>query len=140
MHESALAYLGSQRICVIAVEMMDGAPHAATVHFAHTNDPVTLIFKTSRTYSKSEPLHGKSETRASVVVGSNEGVMQTLQMDGVAKLIGADDPLRTAYLAKFPEKAKKEDPDAIYFSFTPTWWRFTDWTLPEGKTIFTSES
>jgi len=34
-----LDYLKDQRVGVLAVEMLDGSPHGATVHFAHTEDP-----------------------------------------------------------------------------------------------------
>jgi len=135
-----LEYLKSQPVCVIALEMMDGSPHAATVHFAHAKDPFTLIFKTDKTYRKSEPLLEKGTTRASVVIGSNEGDMRTLQMDGTARLLAdGDATLREAYLDTFPKKKEKgESPNDLYFLFTPAWWRFTDWTGASGKSVRTS--
>jgi len=67
--------------------------------------------------------------------------MQTLQLDGEARILSAaDSALKEMYLTKFPEKrAKAEGEKVVFFTFTPTWWRFTDWTRPEGKTIFTSD-
>jgi general stress protein 26 len=143
MNPELFAYLKTQRIGVLAVEMPDGSPHAATVHFAHTEDPFVFYFETYREYRKAEPLLGKENTRASFVVGSDESNMKTVQLDGVAQLLKPDERMvyDAVYLAKFPEKKKKaEDPKFVFFKFTPTWWRFTDWTTPEGKNIWTSEA
>jgi uncharacterized protein YhbP (UPF0306 family) len=134
-------YLKTQRICVLAVEMLDGSPHAATVHFAHTEDPFLFFFETYREYRKAEPLFGREITRASMVIGSDEKDMRTLQLDGNVRLIKPEDKqtFEIAYLEKFPKKKEKSlDPKFVPFLFTPTWWRFTDWTKPEGKIILVS--
>jgi hypothetical protein len=45
------------------------------------------------------------------------------------------------YFGKFPNKLEKsKDPKFVFFKFVPTWWRFTDWTAPEGKLIIASDS
>jgi general stress protein 26 len=139
MNPDVLEYVKGERVCVLALEMMDGSPHAATVHFANTDGPI-FVFETNRTYRKSEPLFGKKTTRASLVIGSTESTKKTLQLDGEAKLLGDDSvQLRETYLKKFPDKTGKLDgPDVVLFSFTPTWWRFTDWTKPKGSQILTS--
>ncbi len=136
MPKEIIDYLETQNICVLAVEMLDGSPHSATLHFANTDKPI-FIFKTSREYRKSEPLFGREKTRASVVVGVDESNMKTLQMDGTAELL-KDDSLKEIYFSKFPGKAAKSD--GVYFIFEPTWWRFTDYTGPTGKTILLSDS
>lgn len=139
MNSEVLEYVKGQRVCVLAVEMLDGQPHASALHFANSNDPLVFIFETDRTYRKSEFLLGRGVTRASVVVGSSETDMKTLQLDGEVKLL-TDSTLKELYLEKFPKKRKSPQEDnVIFFTFTPTWWRFTDWTKPEGKTIFTSD-
>lgn len=141
MQQEILDYLKTQRTCVLAVEMMDGAPHAATVHFAHRDNPFVLYFETNRTYRKAQPLFGKKETRASVVVGSTESNMQTLQLDGIIRLITPEEKetYESTYLGKFPEKKEKSQrPDFVRFLFVPSWWRFTDWTGREKK-ILTSD-
>ncbi|RJP43625.1 pyridoxamine 5'-phosphate oxidase family protein [Candidatus Parcubacteria bacterium] len=141
MNRKILDYIKTQRICVLSVEMMDGSPHAATVHFAHTEDPLMFFFETDRGYRKSEPLFGRETTRASMVIGVDEGNMKTLQIDGEVRLLkgGEEKLFEDAYLGKFPSKNKKAaDPGAVFFVFIPTWWRFTDWTGPQGKTIVAS--
>jgi uncharacterized protein YhbP (UPF0306 family) len=126
----------AQRTGVLAVKMIDGTPHAATVHFAYKADPFTFIFLTTPTYRKLEPLR-VGETPASFVIGTTEEFNKTLQMDGVAKLEDSEE-LRKIYFEKFPHKLNKH-PEDVFFVFTPTWWRFTDWTVPQGKTIWLSD-
>lgn len=142
MNQEVLNYIKEERVGVLAVEMLDGSPHAATVHFAFAEDPLTFFFETYREYRKSEALYGREKTRASFVIGSNESDMRTLQLDGVAELIKPEEKevFDSFYLGKFPEKREKsKDPKFVFFKFTSTWWRFTDWTAPKGKTIVTSE-
>lgn len=142
MHPSIFTYLTTQRIGVLAVEMLDGSPHAATVHFAHTDDPFLFYFETNRTYRKAEPLLANGNTRASFVVGQSEEDLKTLQLDGELRLVRDDEreAFDAIYLAKFENKhAKAGDPNFLPLVFTPTWWRWTDWTGPEGKVILYSE-
>jgi general stress protein 26 len=143
MDQQIIDFIHSQRICVLALEMLDGSPHAATLHFAISEEPLMFFFKTHRSYRKCEPLFGKDITRASIVVGFDENNMKTLQLDGTARRITADmekNLFDEVYLGKFPEKNKGgDDPDAVVFSFVPTWWRYTDWHGPNGKLIITSE-
>lgn len=144
MEQKVIDFINSQRICVFSIEMMDGSPHASTLHFAINENPLTFFFKTSRSYLKSEPLLNKEKTRASVVVGFDESNMKTLQLDGEAKLIKSEEEIELfdkMYYTKFPEKAEKvyDSSTDVLFSFIPTWWRYSDWTGPEGKSIITSE-
>ena len=129
-NQEILDYIKTQRICVLSVETLDGSPHAATVHFAHAEDPLAFFFETDRGYRKSEPLFGCDESN-----------MRTLQLDGIVRLLKDEEKklFEDVYLGKFPSKNKKAlDPSAVFFVFIPTWWRFTDWTGPNGKTITTS--
>ncbi|MEK7649910.1 MAG: pyridoxamine 5'-phosphate oxidase family protein [Patescibacteria group bacterium] len=141
MRQEILDYLKTQKIGVLAVEMPDGSPHAATVHFAHTEDPFEFFFETYRDSRKAEALLAKETVRASFVVGVDEKNMKTLQLDGTIRVAKPDEKevFDAIYLAKFPSKKEKSnDPIFMYFKFTPSWWRFTDWTAPEGKLILTS--
>lgn len=143
-HEQILDYIETQRVGVLAVEMMDGSPHAATVHFAFTEEPFEFFFATDKGYRKTEALVGREQSRASFVIGCDEGNMKTLQMDGTIELLTADEKeiFERVYLGKFPEKVEKldlDDDENVLFKFTPNWWRFTDWTTSEGKQIITSD-
>ncbi len=142
MNQEILNFLKDERIGVLAIEMLDGAPHAATLHFAYDESSGMLFFKTSRSYRKSEPLFGRPTSRASFVVGVNESIMKSFQADGEVRLITDDekDLFERTFLGKFPEKKKTTpDPDAVFFVFIPTWWRYTDWTKPEGKVVIVSD-
>ena len=142
MNPAVLDYLKTQHIGVLAVEMMDGSPHGATVHFAHSEDPFVFYFETNRQYRKAEALHGRPQSRASFVIGVDESQPKTLQMDGVVRLLtdAEKEAFATIYFTKFPKKEEKSaDPSFVAFVFEPTWWRFTDYTLPEGKLIVTSQ-
>src|SRR3989344_53031 len=141
MTEEISDFIKSQRVSVFAIEMSDGSSHVSTVHFAHTENPLLFIFETDRSYRKSEPLLQKETSRASLVIGWEEGSnSKTFQLDGDARVLKDDEQhLIEAYLAKFPEKTEKaSDPENLFFVFVPTWWRFTDWFRPEGKMIITS--
>jgi general stress protein 26 len=143
MRQEILDYLKTQRVGVLALEMMDGSPHGATVHFAHNENPLIFYFETNREYRKSEALFGREKTRATFVVGVDEKIPKTMQLDGVVELLKPEEmaTFTAVYLSKFPEKNKKvEDPKKVLFKFTPTWWRFTDWTKPKGKAIITSQN
>ena len=142
MKQVILDFLNTQRVGVLAVEMLDGSPHAATLHFAHTENPFILYFKTDREYRKSEPLHGRPVSRASFVIGTSEKEMKTLQLDGTVQIVKPVEQTAfdIVYYKKFLDKTKDpNDNDAVYFTFTPTWWRFTDWKTPNGKMILTSD-
>jgi len=142
MNQEILDFIKSQRVGVLAVEMLDGSPHGATVHFAHTENPVQFLFETSSDYRKSEALLGRDITRASFVVGTDEGNMKTLQLDGEIHVIKPEEKrlIDDVYLNKFSEKKEKsKGPKVVFFIFVPKWWRFTDWTKPQGKLILTSE-
>jgi general stress protein 26 len=141
MPPEVLSYLQQERVGVLAVQMLDGSPHAATVHFAHTESPCVFYFETYRTYRKAEPILKQPVTRASLVIGADEKQMKTLQLDGEVRRVTDEQIINDIYLAKFPNKVAKRaaDPDnIIFFSFTPTWWRFTDWNQPKEKRILTS--
>src|SRR6185369_5850734 len=109
MPKEVIEYIQSQRIGVLAVEMLDGSPHAATVHFVHVEDPLVFYLETYREYRKAEPLFGREKTRASFVIGSNENDMRTLQLDGIVELIpdAEKENYDSVYFGKFPNKKEK---------------------------------
>jgi uncharacterized protein YhbP (UPF0306 family) len=142
MKKEILEYIKSQRVGVLAIEMLDGSPHASTIHFAHTDNPVIFFFETSPKYRKSEPLFGRKVSRASFVIGSDESNMKTLQIDGEVRLLKEEEKgiFNDIYFGKFTEKKSKNyGSSQVYFCFIPKWWRFTDWTTPQGKIVLSSE-
>ena len=141
MNQEILDYIKSQRIGVLAVEMPDGSPHAATVHFANAENPLIFYFETDRDYRKSEALFGRDKSRASFVVGVDDQNKKTLQIDGEVRFIKDSEEklFREVYFSKFPEKIAKITPQKVFFLLTPTWWRYSDWTGPKGKVVITSD-
>lgn len=142
MPPEILNYLKTQKIGVLAVELLDGSPHGATVHFANNESPFVFYFETNREYRKNEAILKNGSTRASFVVGTTEDIMITFQLDGAIELVSdAEKELfLSIYLKKFPEKTEKiTDPKFIFLKFTPTWWKFTDWTNKESKKVLSSE-
>jgi len=137
-----IEFINSQRICVLALEMLDGSPHGSTVHYAYDEKSGTFFFETYSTYRKGEVLAKKSTVRASIVIGVDESNMKTLQLDGEARLITSEEKENydKVYFEKFPNKKEKSvDPKFVFFCFTPKWWRYTDWTKKDGKKIICSE-
>lgn len=142
MDQRIFDYIKSQRVGVLAVEMLDGSPHAATVHFAHTENPLQFYLETYKEYRKAEALFGREISRASLVIGVDESNMKTLQFDGEVRLIKSEEKevYDEIYFEKFPDKKEKsKDSKFVFFTFIPSWWRFTDWTTPTGKVIITSD-
>lgn len=142
--DDIISYIHSKRIGVLAVEMLDGSPHGATVHFAYDEQKSNFLYETYATYKKAEPLLKNKTTRATFVIGQDENDMKTLQIDGIISLIQKKEDIESfeqIYLKKFPEKLEKYQDSSQYvlFSFIPKWWRFTDWTTAQGKIIFNSE-
>lgn len=138
--QHVISYIESNRVCVLAVQMPDGTPHAATVHYAYDAAHGVFIFETYHEYRKMEAFAATGNTRASLVIGSNEGDMRTLQIDGAAQLLSASDAHVDFYMKTFSEKqGKYEAQKLVFFTVSPTWWRFTDWTHPDGKRVECSE-
>lgn len=139
MNEQIVNYINSQRIAVLAVEMPDGSPHAATIHFGNVEDPMRFIILTEKTTRKCESIIANGKCRASLVLGQDTETMQTLQMDGTLEST-TDEAILNAYLQKFPNmKDRSEDPDGIVLVFTPTWWRYSDYKAAGGPQIITNK-
>lgn len=104
MDPRVLEYLQTQRVCVLAVEMPDGSPHAATVNFTYIADPLTFIVMTGPTSRKYEAL-ATGRGRASIVIGVDESDMRTLQLNGYASLFN-NGAFQKLYHDKFPKAAR----------------------------------
>lgn len=139
MNQEILNYILNQRVSVFAVEMMDGSPHASTLHYAYDEKANVFIFETEKSYRKCEPLFGRKISRATLVIGTSEGDMRTFQTDGNAKLLDNKD-LKETYFIKFPKNREgSDDPEVMFFTFTPISWKFSDYTKSGSKTVYTSD-
>ena len=142
MNKEVVTFLRTQRVGVLAVLMPNGKPHAASLHFAHCEGPFVFFFETQKSYQKAEPLLAQEKTNASFVVGVDDSNMKTVQLDGTISIITDEEKelFESTYYTKFPEKMQsKGDAGALFFKFVPDFWKFTDWTRPEGKFVLKSE-
>lgn len=138
MNEQILDYVNSQSIAVLAVQMPDNAPHAATMHFGFLENPNRFIVVTNKDSKKCIPLLQGETANASFVIGQSEADMKSLQMDGVVEM-ATDESVSEEFFAKFPDKKGRynSETDAILV-FTPTWWRYSDYKNSNDKLIIES--
>lgn len=124
---------------MLCVAMPDGTPHAATVHYSHTDEPLAVYVSTRANSRKCEPLLTGETVKASFVVGFSEEDMLTLQMDGEASRIVDQSELtrvQEIHYHKHPHAEKyKDSPDTAFLKFVPTWWRFSDYSQGKPRII-----
>ena len=134
MDKKILAFLHKDRVAVLSVPLEDGAPHAATMHYSFSEEPLTFYFQTSDDTEKVKAV-GRKTVKAAVVIGFSEADWLTLQMRGPVCAMTDPMELETVYkihYAKQPQAEKYKGPHSVFLKFTPNWWRFTDFnTDPE---------
>ncbi len=119
-----IAFLRRHRWCVQASVSSAGAPQAAVVGYA-VSDELEIIFDTSASTRKARNL--RADARVALVVGWDDE--QTLQVEGLV-----DEPrgselarLKRCYFAAFPDGVERELwPDITYLRVRPHWARFSD--------------
>jgi len=119
-----LAFLRSYRLAVQATVSPTGAPQAAVVGFA-VSDNLELVFDTLSTTRKVENL--RREPRVALVVGWDDE--RTAQIEGPAdEPHGAElDRLKRVYFAAWPDGPEREAwPGITYVRVRPVWVRFSD--------------
>jgi general stress protein 26 len=123
-----LEFLRSQQYAVQASVASEGAPQAAVVGVA-VSDDLEIVFDTLDSTRKVPNLR-RSPRVAFVFGGTVPGDERTAQVEGVA-----DEPrgaelrrLQEVYFARFPEgRARKELPGIVYVRARPTWIRYSDY-------------
>lgn len=119
-----LSFLRRHRYCVQASVKADGAPQAAVVGFAVTNE-LEIVFDTLGSTRKAYNL--RLEPRIALVIGWDDE--QTVQLEGAA-----DEPsgpelarLKQAYFGVFPDGVARQSwPSISYFRVRPHWARYSD--------------
>jgi general stress protein 26 len=122
--DDVLDFLRRHRLCVQASVTEVGAPQAAVVGYAVT-DELEIVFDTLASTRKLQNL--RQDPRIALVVGWDEE--QTLQIEGLA-----DEPsgealarLKRCYLEAFPGGAPREHwPGICYVRVRAHWARFSD--------------
>src|SRR5262245_8772649 len=128
-----VAFLRRHRWAVQASRSAAGAPQAAVVGFAVTDD-LEVVFDTLDTTRKAAKR--RADPRIAVVVGWDEE--QTVQLEGVAdEPRGADlARLKRVYFAAFPDGPTREAwPGITYVRVRPTWVRYSDFRGPAPRVV-----
>ena len=130
MDPKILNFISRHRISCLTTLLLDKQPHSATVHYCHQDDPLTFYFLTERASRKCQGLLKGQITKASLVIGFSEEEWVTLQLEGEARALvnqNEDQVARQVFHRKYlgfnPDNL---DPEDVFLSFTPTWWRYTE--------------
>ncbi len=120
MDQRVVDFLSKERMAVLAIVLPDGTPHTAAMHFVYKDGVVFFS-----THADSKKVAGLVVAKASVTIGFSEQDWVTLQMNGTME---KTEPVKDLILAKYPESSKYMDETIVFLKFTPTWWRYTDFT------------
>jgi general stress protein 26 len=132
-----LSFLRRQRLCVQSSVTGAGAPQAAVVGYA-VSDDLEIVFDTLGSTRKAHNL--RRDPRSALVIGWNDD--QTVQIEGLA-----DEPvdedlarLKQIYFAVFPDGVERQTwPGITYFRIRPHWARYSDFR-PGGSVTELDES
>jgi pyridoxine/pyridoxamine 5'-phosphate oxidase len=119
-----IAFLRRHRLCVQASVLPSGAPQAAVVGFA-VSDEAEIVFDTIGTSRKMTNL--RRDPRIAIVVGWDEE--QTAQIEGVAdEPMGAElQRLKEVYFRVYPDGVERQGwKDITYVRVRPVWVRYSD--------------
>jgi PPOX class probable F420-dependent enzyme len=120
-----VAFVRQRGLAVIATRGQDGAPQAALVGVAAT-DQAEIVFDTTRSSRKFRNI--VADPRVALVVGLDDEV--TVQVAGVADLPLGEELRRCAdaYFAQYPDgRERAKDPDIVHFRVRLTWLRYSDY-------------
>jgi hypothetical protein len=127
-----LAFLRRHRFCVQASVSSAGAPQAAVVGYA-VSDDLEIVFDTIGTTRKMQNL--RRDARIALVVGWDDE--QTVQLEGIAdEPAGAElERLKAVYFAAWPDGVERQAwKDITYVRVRPTWARYSDFRANGGVT------
>ena len=138
MEPIVLKLVGKERVCVISVALEDGSPHSAVVHYSHQAEPLKIFIQTYPTIKVQAVSAKGGSAKASVVIGFSEEEFVTLQMRGGVRIVSDQDYLERIYrihYAKHPDAEKYKGPETVFFEFTPTWYKYSDFKGDPEKII-----
>jgi ketosteroid isomerase-like protein/general stress protein 26 len=136
-----MEFLQQHRLAVQASVSPTGGAQAAVVGFAVT-DRLELVFDTLASSRKAANL--RQNPRLAVVIGGvDAGDQRTVQLEGVAdEPTGTDlERLKEAYYRVYPDGPSRLSwPGLIYVRVTPTWVRFSDYTVDPPEIVEFTET
>jgi PPOX class probable F420-dependent enzyme len=123
--QTLVQFVRVRGLAVLATTAADGSPQAAVVGVAATADG-DIVFDTTRGSRKFANL--TREPRVALVIGSEWEDERTVQLEGTAAEIPADDPAVAAYYQQFPTGQERADgPEIVYVRIRPRWARYSDY-------------
>ncbi|MCB9565309.1 MAG: pyridoxamine 5'-phosphate oxidase family protein [Kofleriaceae bacterium] len=128
-----VAFLRRHRHAVQASVAADGAPQAAVVGIAVTDD-AELVFDTLDVTRKCVNL--RRDPRIALVIGGDDD--QTVQYEGVADEPAGDElaRLQAIYFAAFPDGPERLAwPGITYLRVRPTWIRYSDFRPASARIV-----
>ena len=138
MNKTVLDFLGKERVCVLSGILPDGGSHSSTLHYSYQSEPLQFFFQTWDESTKVQALLKGQNKQASLVIGFSEQDNLTFQARCEMRIV--IDPVEREAFSKihyqkhpFAEQFKDEHTRLIVF--TPTWWRYTDFTSVPEKII-----
>ena len=125
-----LNFLRSHRWAIAATSSLSGAPQAAIIGVAVT-DELEIVFDTLASSRKAANL--RVNPRVALVIGGwNDADPQTVQFEGVADFPEGVhlEQLKQVYYAAFPDGPTRLSwPEITYVRIKPRWVRFSDFTV-----------
>jgi len=128
-----IAFIRRHRLAVVASTAPAGAPQAAVVGMAVT-DELELVFDTLGTTRKAQNL--RRDGRAAVVMGWDDE--QTVQLEGLADEPAGEtlERLKRSYFLAFPDGPTRLSwPGITYFRIRPTWARCSDFRPGSARVV-----
>ena len=128
-----LQFISGHKWAVQASVAANGAPQAAVIGFAVTDD-LELVFDTLETSRKAVNL--RRDARIALVIGWDEE--QTVQCEGIAdEPAGADlERIKAVYIATFPDGVARQSwPGLTYFRVRLRWARYSDFRTPDSMIV-----
>ena len=134
-----LKFMRGHSLAVQASMSPEGAPQAAVVGFAVTDD-FEIIFDSLDVTRKVQNLR-RNPRIAFVVGGLTGGDERTVQYEGIAdEPVGLElERLQEVYFARFPDGRERQKwPSVVYVRVRPVWIRYSDYNHePEQVVEFT---
>ncbi len=124
--QKILDFLNQHDDCVMATTNEQGQAEAAVVGYSANSQLELTVGTSKKTRKYQNILH---EPHVAIVVGFNGEI--TVQYEGFARELGGEElrERQRLHFEKIPSVEHfKNDPDQVYFSISPTWVRYTDYT------------
>lgn len=131
-----LEFLRAHRLAVQATASLDGAPQAAVVGYAVT-DNFELVFDTLASTRKAKNIRLNPKL-AFVIGGLKRADERTVQYEGIAdEPVGKElERLKMVYYAVFPDGPSRSSwPGLIYVRVKPTWIRYSDYNSDPAEIV-----